>query len=64
MKDCREIMGDVEEVKMLVELERQRALDYLERMYQDILHNFDPRVVKFRKRRKIILANDALKDPL
>ncbi len=64
MKDCRKIMGDAKEVEMLIEQERQRVLDYLGRMHQDILHNFDSRVLRFRKKRKVILADGALKDLL
>lgn len=64
MKDCRKIMGDAKELEILIEQERQAASDYLERMHQDILHNFDPRILKFRKKRKVILADGALKDLL
>jgi hypothetical protein len=64
MKDCRRIMGVAEELEMLIERERQAVLDYLERIHQDILHNFDPRVLRFRKKRKIILAERTLEDLL
>jgi len=64
MKDCREIMGDAQELDTLVEQERHAIFDYLERMHQDILHNFDPKVIRFRKKRKVILADEALKDLL
>jgi hypothetical protein len=64
MEDCRRIMGDAEELETLIEQERQAVLDYLERMHQDILRSFDPRVLRFRKKRKIILADGVLKDLL
>jgi hypothetical protein len=64
MKDCREIMGDAGEPETLIEQERHAIFDYLERMHQDILHNFDPKVRRFRKKRKVILADEALKDLL
>ncbi|MBN1101801.1 MAG: hypothetical protein JXL84_00155 [Deltaproteobacteria bacterium] len=64
MEDCRKIMGDAIELETLIEQERQRLLEYLENAHQDILHNFDPKVLKFRKKRKIILADRALKDLL
>ena len=44
--------------------ERQAALGFLKRSYQDILETFDPKVVKLRKKRKIILSDDAAKDLL
>jgi hypothetical protein len=64
MKDCREIMGDAQELDILVEQERHAIFDYLERVHRDILQNFDPRVRRFRKKRKVILADEALKDLL
>lgn len=62
MRDCRAIRGDSRELEALIEQERQNALVYLERNYQDILDNFDPKVVKFRKKHKIVLADGALDD--
>jgi len=35
-------------------------MTFLEENFQDIRDNFDPSVVKFRKRRKIVLADGAL----
>jgi hypothetical protein len=64
MKDCRKIMGDSQELETLMERERQTVSTYLERMHQDILRNFDPRIRRFRKKRKVILADGALKDLL
>jgi hypothetical protein len=37
--------------------ECQAAHRFLEESYQDILANFDTQVVKFRKKRKIIMAD-------
>jgi hypothetical protein len=64
MKACRRIMGDAKELETLIEDERLALFDYLGRMHRDILGNFDPRVRKFRRKRKIILADGALKDLL
>jgi len=64
MEDCRRIIGDAEELETLVGDESKAVSDYLERMHQDILRNFDARVRKFRRKRKIILADRALKDLL
>jgi len=62
MKDCRKIMGDAEKLDSTIDEERQAVLNFLEQIHQDILNNFDPKIVKFRKKRKIILADAALKD--
>jgi hypothetical protein len=40
------------------------VLTYLETMHQDILRNLDPRVRRFRRKRKIILADGPWKDLL
>jgi hypothetical protein len=62
--DCRHIAGDPAEVDNLIEQEKHIALDFLANTYKDIMDNFDPTVVKLRRKRQIILANDKLKDLL
>jgi hypothetical protein len=64
MKDCRAIAGDGRDLDPLIEQERQAVLQYLGEAYQDIVTNFDPKLVKFRKRRKIIMSDGALHDLL
>jgi len=38
------------------------VLNYLDQTYDDIMENFDPKLVKFRKRNKIVMSDRALKD--
>ena len=64
ISDCRCIAGDPAEVDNLIEQEKHLALDFLTNTYNDIMDNFDPTVVKLRRKRKIILANEKLKDLL
>jgi len=64
ISDCRCIAGDPAEVDNLIEQEKHLALDFLANTYKDIMDNFDPTVVKLRRKRKIILANEKLKDLL
>ncbi len=64
MRDCQAIAADTRELDILAKRERQAMLSYLKQSYQDILENFDPTLVKFRKKRKILLADSALKDLL
>ena len=64
MRDSQAIMGDPIELDNLLDQERCAAADFLERSHQDILKHFDPKVVKLRKKRKIILTDDAAKDLL
>jgi hypothetical protein len=55
--DCQAIKGDIGELENLITAECETAQRFLEDSYQDILANFDPQVVKFRKKTKIILAD-------
>ena len=64
VRDCRRIADNPAEVDHLVEQETRLALDFLASTYKDIMDNFDPTVVTLRRKRKIILANEKLKDLL
>ncbi|KJV05699.1 hypothetical protein [Methylocucumis oryzae] len=64
MKDCNAIQGDPAELKILLEREYQAAIGFLEHSHQDIMANFDPKVVKLRKKMKVIIADEAAKDLL
>jgi hypothetical protein len=64
VSDCRRIAGDPAEVDNLIKQERRLALDFLANTYKDIMDNFDPTIVKLHKKRKIILANEKLKELL
>jgi hypothetical protein len=64
VSDCRRITGDPAEVDHLIAQEKHLALDFLANTNKDIMDNFDPTVVKLRRKRKIILADDTLKDLL
>ncbi len=62
MEDCRSIQGENRDVDIFIEEECKAVTGFLERMHQDILRNFDPRVKKFHRKRKIVMAEGALKD--
>ncbi len=64
MKDCNAIQGDPEELKQLIKQEYQEAVGFLEHAHQDIVANFDPKVIKFRKKMKVIISDAAAKDLL
>lgn len=64
VRDCRSIAGDQQELEAWIKRERQAAQRYVEQTYQDILDHFDPKVVKLRRKRKIILSDRAAKDLL
>jgi hypothetical protein len=61
MTDCRTLLRDKARLEAVIGRERQSAIDFVEGAYQDIIGNFDPKVLKFRKKRKVIIADGALK---
>ncbi len=64
MSDCRLIAGDNRELEARLDQERCAALDFVEQSYRDIVDHFDLRVVRLRRKRKIILVDEKLKDLL
>lgn len=64
ISDCQRIASNPTNIDVLIEQENRLALDFLANAYEDIMDNFDPTVVKLRRKRKIILANEKLKDLL
>lgn len=64
MADCRRIARDRNDLDRCIEQERQRVCDFLEQTLLDIREHFDPSVIKLRKKRKIIVAEGAMKDLL
>lgn len=60
--DCQRIAGDSAELAVLIDEVEQAAFRFLEEQFRDIQNNFDPSVVPFRKKRRIIVADRALDD--
>ncbi len=60
--DCQRISGDIAGLAVVIEQEKQGAVEFLQAQYRDIQQNFDPSVVSLRKKRKIVLADGALDD--
>ena len=60
MKDCEAIAGNLEDLHHLQDQEGQALTRYLEHQYKDIMENFDPKVVRLRKKYKVIMADGAL----
>lgn len=62
MADCRAMKGDNDVLATACEEERRRVADFLEEQHADIEANFDPKIHKLRKKRKIIVTPEALDD--
>ncbi len=62
LSDCKPLMNDFSVLSVQLEQEINRAKSFLSENHQDIQINFDPNVIKLRKKRKIIMSNQALED--
>ena len=62
LSDCKSLMAEYAEVEILLAEEIERANAWLVENHQDIQENFDPTVVKLRKKNKIIMTESALDD--
>jgi hypothetical protein len=58
---CRGLLADRAELDAFVKRERQAMGEYMDSACRDILANFDTKVVRFRKKRKVIVAEGAVK---
>jgi hypothetical protein len=65
MRDCRAAeQKDHSSLLRKLEEEKQLLTTYLDNEYKDITENFDPKIVRFRKKYKVILHRDAGLDEL
>ena len=62
MADCRRIEGRAEKLEAACAEERARVAAFLEEQHADIEGNFDPKIRKLRKRKKVIMTKGALDD--
>lgn len=60
MADCRAVERPVEELEVAVATEVERVHRFVAEQHQELLITFDPKVVRLRKRRKILMHPDAL----
>jgi hypothetical protein len=61
---CRSIAAEASGLSAAVEREQMAVIDFLNRAYKDVLQTYDPSVIKFRKKRQIVVADGALRDLL
>ncbi len=60
LSDCELLKAEFATVNEKVELEVTRAETYLQEAHEDIMKNFDPKVVKLKKKMKVVVAPGAL----
>ena len=56
MEDISKVESDFAEVEKLISRQNAKAKAFIEEQYQDIEENFDPTIVKFKKRMKVVIA--------
>ncbi|GMR16107.1 MAG: hypothetical protein BMS9Abin31_0414 [Gammaproteobacteria bacterium] len=62
ISDCETLVADISTIKEQLEQEITSAKLFLSNNHQDIMNNFDPKVTRLRKKRKIIMSPEALDD--
>jgi len=62
LSDCKPLMGNYSMVTSQLKQEVNNVKGFITENHQDIQTNFDPNVIKFRKKRKIIMTAGALDD--
>lgn len=59
LADCKAIKSNYADVAEMEKQELAQAESWLKETHRDIMQNFDPKVVKFKKKRKIVIAPGA-----
>lgn len=62
MSDCRELAGDVEALHAAVAAEIKRVHEFIAEQHAELLRNFDPKITRLRKRKKILMHPRAFDD--
>ena len=62
LSDCKPLITDFSVMEEKLKKETGEAISWLSENHRDIVKNFDPKVVKLQKKKKIIMSPRALKD--
>jgi hypothetical protein len=62
LRDCQRLQQPLSELRALESLESERMRDLVKTQHDNLVKNFDPKVVPLRKKRKILMHPDALRD--
>ncbi len=57
IRDCQRINGDCTTFDLIGEREKKAIMEFLEQQYHDIMENFDPKIAKFHKKKKVIVLD-------
>lgn len=59
LADCEAIKADYADVAKMEKQEQEKAESWLQATHQDIMQNFDPNVIKLKKKRKVVISPGA-----
>ena len=60
MRDCRTVeQTDHLSLSLKLDEEKQLLTKYLDTQYKDIRENFDPKILRFRKKYEVVLGKDS-----
>lgn len=62
LRDCRRLERPLAELRALQACEAQRMREFVAAQHEDLVKNFDPKVVTLRKKRKMMFHPEALRD--
>ena len=62
LRDCRRIERPLAELRALEVHETKRMRDFVATQHEDLVKNFDPKVVPLRKKLKVMLHPEALRN--
>lgn len=62
LRDCRRIERPLADLRTLEDREAQRMRDFVTAQHEDLVKNFDPKVVPLPKKSKVMIHPEALRD--
>lgn len=62
LSDCATLLTPLSDADDLLKREVELAITFLDKVHKDIIENFSPKVIRFRKKNKIIMAPGFLDD--
>ena len=62
LRDCRSIQRSEAELHQAITEEEAKLGEFIHAQHEDLRHNFDPTVTRLRKRRRIMIHQDAFDD--
>ena len=57
MEDCSKIRGSYSEIELITKHEEIKLRDFINSQYQDIMASFNPKIIKFKKKLNITIAD-------